>query len=140
MYFFDSALVSLLTRQPSSTAALAGSMGGALFEGMIISETYKAFYNKGKRPDIYFWRSHDGLEIDMLIQTQGKIYPIEIKLTAPPTLNHIKPIDRFKKMAGNSVSKTGLIVCRVEKKQRLPGDNLALPWYEFPDYIEELIP
>ena len=44
-YFFDSALVCFLTRQPGPEAALASSMGGPLFEGMIISEIYKFFYN-----------------------------------------------------------------------------------------------
>ncbi|MBN2373106.1 ATP-binding protein [bacterium] len=139
MYFFDSALVSFLTRQQSPEASLAGSMGDALFEGLIVSETYKAFYNKGIQPHVYFWRSHDGLEIDMLIHTQGKIYPVEIKLTATPTHNHIIPLNRFKKLLAGDSSETGIIVCRVEKKQALPGNNLALPWFTFSDYLDEII-
>ncbi len=33
LYFLDPALVAALTRQPGAEAALAGAMGGALFEG-----------------------------------------------------------------------------------------------------------
>lgn len=139
IYFFDPALVSFLTQQPTPEAALAGPMGGALFEGLIVSETYKAFYNKGIQPQVYFWRSHDGLEIDMLIQTQGKIHPVEIKLTATPTLNHTLPLNRLKNLLAGEAAKTGLMVCRVEKQQALPGNNLALPWHTFPDYLHEII-
>ena len=38
VYFLDSALACHLTRQPSAAAALAGSMGGALMEGWVVSE------------------------------------------------------------------------------------------------------
>ncbi|MGA1870829.1 MAG: ATP-binding protein [bacterium] len=139
IYFFDSALVCLLTRQPSPEATLAGAMGRALFEGIIISEAYKAFYNRGTRPTLYFWRSHDGLEVDLLLHAKGTIHPIEIKLTATPNFNHIKPLERFKKLVGSEAAEKGTLVCRVKEEQNLPGNNLALPWYKFTDYIEELI-
>ena len=54
-------------------------MGGALFEGWVVSETVKAFASLGKKADIYYWRSHDGLEVDLLIQIGTKIHPVEIK-------------------------------------------------------------
>ncbi|MFL6192774.1 MAG: ATP-binding protein, partial [Thermoanaerobaculia bacterium] len=67
LYFLDSALVCSLTRQPGAEAALAGAMGGHLFEGLIVSEAYKVYALLGKRPDLYFWRSQDGLEIDLVL-------------------------------------------------------------------------
>ena len=92
IYFYDPALVSLLTRQPNAASALAGPMGGPLLEGWVITEAVKAFLSLGKRPDLYFWRSHDGLEVDLLIVIDGKLQPVEIKLSATPGSGHIDPI------------------------------------------------
>jgi predicted AAA+ superfamily ATPase len=135
IYFLDTALVCALTRQPSASAALAGSMGGAFFEGWVVVETIKAFTSLGRKPDIYFWRSHDGLEVDLLIQIGTKIHPVEIKLTATPTANHLKPLNSFRKLAGSDVAEKGSLICRVKERKVLPNNNQALPWHEFPKWL-----
>jgi predicted AAA+ superfamily ATPase len=135
IYFLDTALVCSLTRQPSGSAALAGSMGGAFFEGWVVGETIKAFTSLGRKPDIYFWRSHDGLEVDLLIQIGTKIHPVEIKLTATPTPNHLNPLNSFKKLLGGDASETGILVCRVKETKDLPENNLAMPWHAFPKWL-----
>lgn len=135
LYFLDSALVSGLTRQPSGEAALAGAMGGSLFEGLIVSEAYKAFSLRGKRPDLYFWRSHDGLEVDLVLRLPAGLVPIEIKLTATPTLKHAEVLRRFKELAGRDAAPTGILVCNVRERTDLPSGNVALPWTEFPDWL-----
>lgn len=135
-YFLDSALANLLTRQPDAASALAGPMGGALFEGWVVAEAAKAFMARGQRPDLYFWRSHDGLEVDLLILLGGKLHPVEIKLTATPGTGHLEPIRRFLSAAGGDAAETGIIVCRTESPRELPGGHLALPWHQFPKWLE----
>jgi predicted AAA+ superfamily ATPase len=138
-YFMDSSLVCALTRQPSAESLLKSSMGGALFEGLIISEVWKTYLNKGKKPAAFFWRSQSGLEVDLIIHAQGKFWPIEIKLTATPTVNHVKVLDQFKHMAGDDAGDVGLLVCNVDKKIKLPGNNVALPWFDFQKKLENII-
>jgi hypothetical protein len=135
LYFLDPALVCHLTRQPSAAAALAGAMGGALFEGLIIAETLKAHAQRGIRPAIFFWRTHDGFEVDLVLSAGGKLVPVEIKLTATPTLRHADPLRRFAAMAGDEAA-PGLLVCRVPKETPLSGGHVALPWQEFPAWLE----
>ena len=139
LYFLDTAIVCELTRQPNGSAALAGAMGGALFEGLIVSEAVKVFTMLGKSPDIFFWRSHDGLEVDLIIQVQGKLVPVEIKLTATPTEGHAGPLQRFKALAGRDAADTGLVVCRVKEEKKLPFGNIALPWEHFADWLFRLL-
>lgn len=86
---------------------------------------------------IYFWRSHDGLEVDLLVRLKSKLYAVEIKLTATPTRRHTEGLDRFKALAKNEAAETGLLICRVSKAKDLPGRNVALPWQEFPAWIEK---
>lgn len=139
LYLLDSGLACALTRQPGPEAALAGAMGGALFEGLIVSEAYKVFALRGKRPDLYFWRSQDGLEVDLVLPLGGKLVPIEIKLTATPTLRHADVLTRFKAVAEAKAASEGILVCNVSERQSLPHGNVALPWHAFPAWLDERI-
>jgi predicted AAA+ superfamily ATPase len=135
LYFLDPSLPVLLTRQPSAEAALAGAMGGALFEGLMVSEAAKAFTNLGRRPDLYTWRSQDGLEVDLLVPANGRLLPIEIKLTASPTIRHVEALDRFRRLAGREAHDQALLVCRVPEPRPLARGVTALPWQEFPGWL-----
>jgi predicted AAA+ superfamily ATPase len=139
VYYLDSALPCHLTRQPSATAALAGPLAGALFEGWCVTEAVKAFACRGQRPELYFWRSNDGLEVDLLLLAQGKIIPIEIKLTSTPTTTHGKALTKFCDLAGEKASKEGWLVCRVEKEGRIAGGHRTIPWDLFPSRIASLL-
>ncbi len=135
LYFLDSALVSALTRQPAAEAALAGAMAGALFEGFVVSEAFKVFAIAGKRPDLFFWRSHGGLEVDLVLMLPTGLVPVEIKLTATPTLRHAEALGRFKELAASRAAGPGLLVCNIPEPVQLPGENLALPWRQFPEWL-----
>lgn len=137
LYYLDPALVCAMTRQPDAESALAGAMGGAIFEGLIVSEAVKVFAMKGRRPDLYFWRSHDGLEVDLLIKIGAKLHPVEIKLTSTPSVKHLEPIGRFKAIAGKDAADSGLVVCRIKKSAPMPSNNMAVPWNEFPKWLWE---
>ena len=140
LHFIDSAIVCTLTRQPSGEASLAGPLGGPLFEGFIISETLKVFAANGQRADCFFWRSHDGLEVDLVLQLQGKLVPVEIKLTATPTLKHLEPLNRFKSLVGVDGAPEGVLICRIDKPTSLPQNNWVLPWQIFPEWLQERLP
>ncbi len=134
LYFLDSAIACFLTRQPSAEAAFAGAMGGALFEGLIVSEAAKVFASLGRPADLYHWRSHDGFEIDLLVQTPTGLAPIEIKSTATPTARHAAQLSHFTQIAP-AASRPGLLVCTIPEPRPLPGGHLALPWDQFPAWL-----
>lgn len=135
LYFIDSALVCSMTRQPDAKAALSGAAAGALFEGLVVSEAVKAFTMLGRKPDLFFWRSHDGLEVDLIIQAGGKLHPVEIKMTATPTLKHLEPLHKFRALAEKDTGKEGILVCRVPRTIQMSSNDYALPWDEFPKWL-----
>ncbi len=139
LYFLDPLLVTTLTRQPSAEAALAGPMGGALLEGWVVVEAVKAFTNRGLKPDLYFWRSHDGLEVDLLVQAGTRLHPVEIKRTATPTPRHVEPLTRLCALLGDAVADAGLLVCGVEHERAMPGGHRALPWQAFPTWLGQVL-
>lgn len=59
-------------------------MAGEMFESFVFSEILKSYWHRAKRPAIYIYRDKDQKEIDLLIEENGKLYPIEIKKTATP--------------------------------------------------------
>lgn len=138
-YFLDPALVCYLTRQPDAAAALAGPLAGALFEGWVVSEAAKAFMAVGRRPDLYFWRSHDGLEVDLLIVAGGRLLPVEIKLTATPVAGHLTALNRFIALAHDEAAASGWLVCRSAQVRELPNGHLAIPWQQFPTRLAALL-
>ncbi|MCD8518124.1 MAG: ATP-binding protein [Burkholderiaceae bacterium] len=136
-YFLDTGLANILTRQPDAQSAIAGPLGGPLLEGWVISEAAKVFMSLGRKPDIYYWRSHEGLEVDLLIVIKGKLHPVEIKLSATPTVGHTAPLARFIELAGVEASGNGTLVCQTNSPRTLPGGHMALPWREFTAWLTE---
>lgn len=55
-----------------------GAMNGALLENYVISEIKKNYQNTGKESYLYYYRDKDTKEIDLLIEGDGRLYPIEI--------------------------------------------------------------
>lgn len=137
LHLLDSALACVLTRQPTADAALAGAMGGALLEAWVVAEAVKVFAMLGRKPEVYYWRSHDGLEVDLVVAIAGKLQPIEVKLTATPTPRHLEPIERFKRLAPGRVVDRGVLVCGVPESRDLAFGNVALPWHEFPGWLHQ---
>ncbi len=139
LYLMDPSITVYLTRQPSNESAIRGNMGGALFEGLVVSDIWKTFYNAGKKPSVFFWRAQDGHEVDLIIQAQGRFWPVEIKMTATPSLKHLKPINRFKKLAAGECIGKGVLVCNIDQVTNLPDNNIAVPWFEFPKWLSDII-
>ena len=136
-YFLDPVLATALTRQPDAEASLRGPLGGPLLEGWIVAEAIKSFANRGLRPAVFHWRSHDGLEVDLLVDVGGKLQPVEIKATATPRAGHLAPMNRFRTLVGDDATGSGLLVCGVAEPTPMPGGNLALPWSQFGEWLDE---
>jgi len=138
IYFMDSAVTSYFTRQPSSQGLWHGSMGGQFFEGWVVIDTLKRLVTLGQPTDLYFWRSHDGMEVDLILMLNGRIYPVEIKQTATPVPKHTASLNNFRRIAGD-ICEPGILVCTVDEIKLLPMGIKAVPWKEFGRWIESII-
>ena len=95
LYFYDSRLVCHLLGIESAQHAEIHASRGALFEGYVISEVIKLFFARAKTPNIYFWNSHKGFEIDLLIEQAGKVHAIEIKSSATYSNDFTKQLKKW---------------------------------------------
>lgn len=125
MYFYDTGLVCYLTRWSSPETAMNGAMNGALLENYVVSELVKSYQCNGLEPYIYYYRDRDAKEIDVIIEKDGRLHPLEIKKTALPDkrlTNVFEVIDKSPLQRG-----TGAILCMAEKLSAFDKDNLIVP-------------
>ena len=97
IYFTDTGLLCYLVGLKDAEHALAGPMGGAIFENWMIADLYKTFLHRGEEPVMYFWRTTAGSEVDIILETQAGLIPIEIKLSQTPCLEMAKEIKAFQR-------------------------------------------
>ena len=125
VYFYDTGLVCYLTKWSSPEVAESGAMSGALLENFAISEIIKGYQNAGKEPFLYFYRDKDAKEIDVIMEGDGKLCPLEIKKTVTPDKRIIRTfgvIDRAPLEIG-----TGAVLCMAEQFGAFDRDNLIVP-------------
>ena len=125
VYFFDTGLVSYLTKWSSSETLESGAMNGAILENYCISEIIKSFDNSGKESFVYYYRDKDMKEIDVIIEADGTLYPIEIKKTAMPNIqltNVFNVLDKSNMKRGN-----GAIICMKDKLSAFDNKNYIIP-------------
>ncbi len=84
MYFTDTGTLCYLAGLHDAEHAAAGPMGGAIMETAVLSEILKTVVHQGKEPQVYFWRTSAGSEVDFVVESGGKLIPIEVKLSATP--------------------------------------------------------
>ena len=65
--------------------------------------------------------------------------PVEIKLTATPRAGHLRPLERFRALAGEEGVGTGVLVCRVPESRPLANGHVAMPWSAFPGWLQEQV-
>ena len=125
MYFYDTGLVCYLTKWSSPEVAENGAMNGALLENFAVSEIMKGYQNAGIEPYLYFYRDRDAKEIDVVIEGDGKLCPLEIKKTASPDKRIVKTFGVLEK-SGMEIG-TGAVLCMAEKLGAFDSENLIVP-------------
>jgi len=127
IYFMDTGLVCYLVGWSSSQVAMNGAMSGGLFENFAVSEIIKSYYNAGHdSKNIYFYRDKDKKEIDLIIEKDNTLYPVEIKKSAQPSPDMTKSFSVLNKISGKSVGQ-GCVLCQCDKMQYLSESVMALP-------------
>ena len=109
MYFFDTGLVAYLTRYSNPEILMNGAINGAILENYTVAEIVKTYHNSGKECIMHYYRDKDSNEIDLVIESDGELHPLEIKKTVNPGT---ELVSAFKVLDKASVSRgVGAILC-----------------------------
>ena len=128
IYFLDTGLCAYLTKWLTPDSLMMGAMAGAILETYAVAEILKSYFHNGREPKIYFYRDKNQNEIDVLLEENGTLYPIEIKKTASPGLNDYKAFKELAKLK----KKTGLGAVLCLKRERIPlsREVVSIPVWE----------
>ena len=127
LYFLDTGLAAYLTRWNTPDVLKNGAMAGAFFESFVISEIIKSYYNKGiVEPPLYFYRDKDMNEIDLVIEENGTLYPLEMKKHADPQKKDMDAFDLLDKIPGIKRGPGG-VICLYDRLITLKGNDSVIP-------------
>lgn len=133
IYFRDTGLACYLTRWLTADALKNSAVAGSMFETFVVSEILKSYSNEGMdyRFNIYYYRGRDKRaaaedEIDLIVEENGVLYPIEIKMSANPKASMGAANTILDKIPERKRG-IGVILCLIDKKTWLRENLLALP-------------
>jgi len=121
LYFYDAGLAAYLLGIHSSGQIAVSSMRGPLFETFIISELMKLRLNKGLPSNLFFWRSNAGDEIDVIIEKNQTLIPVEIKAGQTVSQDFFKGLVKWQNIAGDAASKGMLIYAGAQSYEKQEG-------------------
>ena len=125
LYFYDTGLVCYLTKWSSPETLENGAMNGAILENYVVSEIRKTYLNCGKEPFMYYYRDKDNKEIDIVLEIDGCLYPLEIKRSSLPDIRLTKVFGLLDK--ASLERKTGGIICLSDRLSAFDSRNLIIP-------------
>lgn len=127
LYFLDTGLAAYLTRWSSPEVLKNGAMAGAFFESFVIAEIIKSYWNRGiLEPPLYFYRDRDMNEIDLLIEENGTLYPVEMKKHADPELDDTAAFCILDRLPGIKRGPGG-VICLYDHLVTLKDQDRVIP-------------
>ena len=127
-YFADTGQVCYSQMISSPEAVGAHPLWGALFENAVVSELRKQANLITTPPQFYHWRLHSGAEIDLILERDGKFYPIEIKAKSKINSSDAKNMNIFRKHYPHLNVQKGLIIAPSENIYAITENDWVLPW------------
>ena len=125
MYFFDTGLVAYLTRYSSPAILQNGAINGAILENYTVAEIRKTWLNNAKECLMHYYRDKDTVEIDLVLEIDGELHPMEIKKSSNPGT---ELASAFRVLDKGAVPRgTGAILCLREAMSVIDRNTFILP-------------
>ncbi len=137
MHFTDTGLASYLAGWANPETLETGAMSGHIFESYAYGEIARSYLNAGSRPPLWFFRNNDKKEIDLLLERDDTLFPIEVKKSASPGQADIKNFKALDPLESNDVPSEllpfkrkigcGTVICMGSETYPLTDSTWAFP-------------
>lgn len=125
MYFFDTGLVAYLTRYSSPEILQNSAINGAILENYVVAEIRKSYHNAGQDCLLWYYRDKDNHEIDLIIESDGMLHPLEIKRSINPGSELIGAFSILDK--SNLPRGKGALLCMRPELSAINADHYIIP-------------
>lgn len=126
VYFLDTGILAFLLNVSQPDQVLSGIAAGPLFQTAVAGELARLLGHRGQSPQLYFWETAAGHQVDFVIGDGQQLIPVDTVLSSTPTRTDIRQIERFQKMLGDHVTR-GLLVCLTRRRTALSPAVDAVP-------------
>lgn len=125
LYFCDTGLCAYLSMWLTRDTLMNGAASGHYFENYVIIELVKNFSYSSVKANLTYYRDSNAKEIDVMVEENGLIHPLEIKKSANPDRREIKKYEIIDKT--NLERGSGGIICMCEEVIPIDGKNCFIP-------------
>ena len=128
LYFFDTGLVAYLTKYSSPEILANGALSGHILENYVVMEIIKSYKNAAKDCLFWYYRDKDNKEVDMILESDGMLHPIEVKRSVNPGTELVGAFSVLDK--ATTPRGSGAIICMKPELSAVDSNNLIVPvWY-----------
>lgn len=125
LYFCDTGLCAFLSMWLSQETLMNGAASGYYFENYVVCELLKHYACAKSRASLTYYRDSSKTEIDVLVEEDNKIHPLEIKKSASPDIREIK---KFSVLDKTPLERSdGGVVCMCEDVVPIDAKNCFIP-------------
>lgn len=125
LYFCDTGLCAYLSMWLTADALMVGAASGHYYENYVVMELAKSYAYSAVKANLTYYRDANSKEIDVFIEENGMIHPLEIKKSANPDRREVKKyqvLDKTTALRGN-----GGIICMCEEPRPIDAQNCFIP-------------
>lgn len=125
LYFFDTGLVAYMTKYTTPEILQNGAINGAILENYVVAEIRKSYANVAEEALLWYYRDTRSNEIDMVLERDGRLNPLEIKRSVNPANQLVKAFEVLDK--GAVPRGKGAILCMRPELTAVDADNYIVP-------------
>ncbi len=137
LFFLDSGLACRLLHIADINQLRSHPLWGALVETWCVGEVLKGRCHRGKPSALWFWRSGDGHEVDLVIEQGARLVPIEIKANRSPRPDLLQGLRKFQRIAGMEKVAPGFLIYGGDEQMGM-GRDRWVSWSAIDDALGEL--
>lgn len=125
LYFCDTGLCAYLSMWLTRDTLMNGAASGHYFENYVVMELLKNYSYSRDKANLTYYRDSNAKEIDVIVEENGRVHPLEIKKSANPDRREVRKYELLDKTAFERGS--GGIVCMCEEVMPIDEKNCFIP-------------
>ena len=125
LYFLDTGLCAYLSMWLTRDALLHGAASGHYYENYVVMELLKNYAYASTKANLYYYRDSNAKEIDLIVEKNNELHPLEIKKSANPDRREIKKFSLLDK--ANLQRSYGGLICMSEEVVPIDEKNWYIP-------------
>lgn len=119
LHLTDTGLAAFLAGLQSPDALWSSAQAGALWESYVVGQWLRWRDWRHPSANLWYWRDDAGNEVDLVIEMDGKLHPVECKLTERPDAHDLRGIERMRRFYGDDALGMAAVACPIDTAYEL---------------------